>query len=80
MKYLIWLVIVFAGLWWIRQQRQKPSRETREKTSKTSQPMDARTQVMVPCAHCAVHVPEAEAVQGKQGLYCSEAHRLRQEG
>jgi uncharacterized protein len=80
MKYLIWLVIVFAGIWWLRQQRQTTSGDTPEKTTQATRPKHGGPQVMVPCAHCGAHVPEADAVQGKQGLYCSEAHRQRQEG
>jgi uncharacterized protein len=78
MKYLIWLLIVFAGIWWIRQQRQTPSDDTRDQTDKAARP--GGPQVMVPCAHCGVHLPKSEAIQGTQGLYCSEAHRQRQEG
>ncbi len=79
MKYLIWLVIVFAGIWWIRQQRKSPSDNTSGKTDKKSHRTQGGPQEMVPCAHCGAHVPEVDAAQGKQGLYCSEAHRQRQE-
>ena len=72
MKYLLLLLIVLAGIWWIRQQR-KPNQSKPDKTSTT-------TQTMLPCAHCATHVPEHDAIQGKQGVYCSEAHRQRHEG
>jgi uncharacterized protein len=70
MKYLIWLVIVFAAVWWIRQQR-KPHQPSTKKSG---------PQVMVPCAHCGTHVPEDDAVRGTQGLYCSTAHRDNHEG
>jgi uncharacterized protein len=80
MKYLIWLVIVFAVIWWIRQQRQKPSDATGNKTGKKANQTDGGAQVMVPCAHCGAHMPQAEALEGRQGVYCSEAHRQRQEG
>ncbi len=80
MKYLIWLVIVFAVIWWIRQQRQMPSDATSNKTSKEPSHMDESAHVMVPCVHCGAHMPHADALQGQQGLYCSEAHRQRHEG
>jgi uncharacterized protein len=79
MKYLIWLVLVVAGIWWIRQQRKTPA-NTQKKTDSAKPSPDSGPQVMTPCAHCGVHLPESDAIQGAQGVYCSEAHRLRQEG
>ncbi|MEY4490966.1 MAG: hypothetical protein RLY41_772 [Pseudomonadota bacterium] len=70
MKYLILLLIVLGGIWWMRQQR-RPNAPTKPR---------AGTQAMVPCTHCGTHVPEADAVPGKQGLYCSDAHRHSHEG
>jgi uncharacterized protein len=71
MKYLLLLLIAMAGIWWIRQQR-RPHRSSSEKSS--------GPQTMVACTECGVHVPQADLVQGQQGLYCSEAHRQRHEG
>ena len=71
MKYLVLLLIVLGGIWWIRQQR-KPDQQP---STKKSGP-----QVMVPCAHCGTHVPENDAIRGAHGLYCSAAHRDSHEG
>lgn len=71
MKYLVMLLIVMVGIWWIRQQR-RPHRPPSDSIS--------GPQTMVACTHCGVHVPEADVVQGQQGAYCSEAHRQRHEG
>jgi uncharacterized protein len=71
MKYLLLLLAVLAGVWWIRKQR-RPDRPSQ------SQPPGAQT--MVACTHCGVHVPEADLVTGQRGAYCSEAHRQRHEG
>ncbi|MEY4439393.1 MAG: hypothetical protein RIQ36_857 [Pseudomonadota bacterium] len=70
MKYLVLVLAVLAGIWWIRQQR-KPD----QAPGKTSGP-----HVMVPCSHCGAHVPEGDAVRGTSGLYCSAAHRDSHEG
>jgi uncharacterized protein len=70
MKYLVLLLIVLGGIWWIRQQR-KPDQTFNKKSG---------TQVMVPCAHCGTHVPEDDAIRGARGLYCSAAHRDSHEG
>ncbi len=70
MKYLVLLLIVLAGIWWIRQQR-KPDTPSMKKSG---------PQVMAPCAHCGTHVPEDDAIHGSHGLYCSAAHRDSHEG
>jgi uncharacterized protein len=80
MKYLIWLVIVVAGIWWIRQQRKTPGNQAHPNPEAAEPGADSGPQVMTPCVHCGAHLPKSEAVQGAQGEYCSEAHRLRQEG
>lgn len=69
MKYLMLLVIVFVGIWWIRQQRH--SHHTSKKNTSP--------QVMVPCSHCGTHVPENETLRGERGLYCSAEHRKAHE-
>ena len=70
MKYLIILVIVLGGIWWIRQLRKpKPP------PAKSTGPLE-----MVACVHCGTHVPENEATKGAKGAYCSPAHRETHEG
>jgi uncharacterized protein len=70
MKYLIILLIVLGGIWWIRQQRKPKS-----PPAKSTGPLE-----MVACMHCGTHVPENEATQGAKGAYCSPAHRETHEG
>jgi uncharacterized protein len=74
MKYLLLLLIVLAGIWWIRQQR-KPHQDMHAQHKASTGP-----QTMLPCAHCGTHVPERDAIAGRHGVYCSEPHRQRQEG
>lgn len=71
MKYLVLLLIVMGGIWWIRQQRIHQSSAQHEET---------RPQVMVRCTHCGTHVPESESINSSQGIYCSTAHRDAHEG
>lgn len=74
MKYIVLILIVFAGIWWIRQQR-RPHRDSTQGT-----PSSPQTVVMISCMHCGTHVPENDAVRGKEGLYCNESHRQSHEG
>lgn len=73
MKYVLLLLIVLAGIWWIRKQRQPNKPSASADQSKMPQPM-------LPCAQCGTHIPESDAVPGKQGHYCSEQHRQIKEG
>ncbi len=70
MGQLLRIIIILIGLWLVLTivkralaSRQKPP---------TDKPSVAH---MVVCAHCGVHVPESESVQGGNKHYCSEEHR-----
>ena len=70
MKYLVLLLIVMGGIWWIRQQRPQ-----QVQPPKASQP-----EPMVACTHCGTHAPEKDMVTGRLGKYCSLAHQRAHEG
>lgn len=72
MKYLLVLLIVAAAVWWIRHRRR--SHPPAPSASSSS------TDIVVPCRHCGVHVPEHDAIKGESGAYCSAAHRQAYEG
>jgi uncharacterized protein len=69
MKLLLLLFAVFALLWLLR-------RTVRNKLPPRT---DARSAVvpheMVACAMCGLHLPRAEALPGRGGVFCGEAHR-----
>ena len=66
MKYLFWLVVILFVWWAYRRTRAADTRQP---------PSPPRTQDMVTCAHCGIHLPHDEAVTGTRGQYCSAAHR-----
>ena len=71
MKYLlVLLVLVIAfGIW-----RGKRRAET-EARRPTPAPLN-KPQTMVACAHCGLHLPQAEAVSDGAGrFFCSPEHR-----
>ena len=71
MKYVIWVAIIFAGLWWIRQQRSGANSPSKKNKG---------SNVMLPCAHCGLLNPESESVlgpaksNGTHTAYCSQQH------
>lgn len=69
MKILLLVFVVLLGVWLWRSNRPTQPRPGPPKTPTESLPLD-----MVSCAFCAVHLPAAETIEGKQGVYCSADH------
>ena len=69
MKLLLLLFAVFALLWLLR-------RTMRSKLPPRAEPPPMNLpQEMVACAVCGLHLPRAEALPGRGGVFCGEAHR-----
>lgn len=72
MKFFLVLLVVLFGAWLWRSGRQKNA------VNKKSPPL--RTpQAMVSCARCGLHIPQAESVQGRDGVYCCHLHHEQTE-
>lgn len=77
MARLIWvllLVLAVVALW--RGARRRDA--VRPEASPAPPPgrRDPSPEAMVRCAHCGLHLTEADALQDGERSYCSEAHRL----
>ena len=68
MKILLFLVAVFVLLWLLRGATTRRGPRGGTPPPKTPQPMIA-------CAFCGVHLPRDEALPGKGGVFCGDAHR-----
>jgi uncharacterized protein len=73
MKYLLLFLFALLIIWQWRTHRGNKSND-RSSQRRSKLPID-----MVPCADCGVHLALQDAVQGKDGMYCSAAHRQRHE-
>ncbi|CAM5539078.1 MULTISPECIES: PP0621 family protein [Pseudomonas] len=62
-RLLFWIALIAAAFWLWRRMTRKPKRSP-----------EPSAQPMVRCAHCGVHLPRSQAVQGKERWYCSQAH------
>ena len=74
MKLLLVLVVVLIAVYFWRQRR-RAERPLHPPPPDTPAQKIGQPQAMVACAHCGLHLPEADAVQGHDGIYCSIAHR-----
>lgn len=74
MKLLLILGVLLLVVWlWRSRRHDAPGRDP------ASRPTAAGPQEMIRCALCSVHVPGADAIEGKNGWYCSADHRQRAE-
>lgn len=75
MKLLI-LIVAVAVLWLLLKGLVRRNRgdSSRGPASAAPQP-----QQMLACAQCGVHLPRDEALPGRGGVFCGEAHRAAYE-
>jgi uncharacterized protein len=71
MKLLLLVGALLVGVWLWRSGRGNGSK----KNVRQRPPPPAAQTEMVRCLHCSVHLPAAEAVPGRLGLYCNQEHR-----
>lgn len=72
MKILIFLVAVVLLLWLLRKSS---TRRTTARRRGPARDAGSEPQPMLACAHCGVHLPRDEALPGRGGVFCGEAHR-----
>ncbi len=74
MKYILFVIAVFVLLWLLRSTlgrlRGEPPRRA---------PTSRGPEAMLACAQCGVHLPRNEALPGRGGVFCGEAHRAAYE-
>jgi uncharacterized protein len=68
-KIILFLVAVFVLLWLLRGGTSRRSRPA------PTSPPGTPPQPMLVCAQCGVHLPRDEALPGRGGVFCGEAHR-----
>jgi len=68
MKILLFLVAVFVLLWLLRGA-------TTRRGPRGGMPPPKAPQPMIACAFCGVHLPRDEALPGRGGVFCGDAHR-----
>jgi len=66
MARLFTLIVLFALAWWLWQRFTRPK--------KPRSPAAAKSQPMVRCARCGMHVPQDEALAHDNRWYCCRDH------
>jgi uncharacterized protein len=72
-KILLLILVVLGVLWFARAGRGRVAPPT------PRAPDVPLHEAMVSCAHCGLHLPSSEALPGRGGVFCGEAHRAAYE-
>ena len=74
-KFIVLLVVVFLIVWLVRGSR--PGRVAPPPSADVPPPANpaGTPDTIVACAHCGLHLPKADALPGRGGVFCGEAHR-----
>ncbi len=75
MKLLV-VIVALVVLWLLLRSLFRRARGEGQSSRK---PPPAAPQAMLACAHCGVHLPRDEALPGRGGVFCGEAHRAAYE-
>ena len=68
MKIVVFVIAVVVLLWLLRGTTTRRRPDPGHAQPPSPQPMIA-------CAYCGVHLPRDEALPGRGGVFCGDAHR-----
>lgn len=70
MKLVVLLIVIAAVIWFARQGSRRVRGSGRERP-----PLPPREE-MIACSQCGLHLPRSEALPGRGGTFCCDAHRV----
>lgn len=70
---LIVLLLVVVGVLWLARATQRRVRGRGADAAPPAAP--PQQEDMLACSECGVHLPRSEALPGRGGVFCCEAHR-----
>ena len=70
MKFVLFVLALLVLLWLLRGAIARRVRPPRAPGAA------AAPQPMLACLQCGVHLPRDEALPGRGGVFCGEAHRM----
>lgn len=77
MKFALFLILIVVVVWMLRgalRRRVDPPSAAKPGANPAATPVGL-PEDMVACTQCGVHLPRSEALPGRGGLFCGEAHR-----
>ena len=74
MKFVLLLLAVLGLVWMLRGSLRRGAAPPPLKPDAARGP-----QTMVRCSQCGLHLPQGEALPGRGGVFCGDAHRAEYE-
>lgn len=74
MKLILFIAVVGLLLWLLRGAVGRRGGDA-DRPARDAPPTAAPPRAIVACTQCGVHLPRDEALPGKGGVFCGEAHR-----
>ena len=75
MKLVLFAFAVLVLLWLLRGGARRAGPPSRPRADADA----SAPQAMLSCAQCGIHMPRDEALPGRGGVFCSDAHRTAYE-
>jgi uncharacterized protein len=80
MRYLIWFVLCFVVVTWIKRLLMRLTNPDAG-SSGASRGNAHEVESMRQCVHCGIHIPASEAlIDGKGLVFCSSEHQTAHSG
>lgn len=79
MKLILWIVLILVVLHLLRKKKGERAASMRASSAASAERRadNSDGEVMLPCAHCGIYIPQSESIPAAHGLaFCSDAHRL----
>lgn len=75
MKYVLVFGLMLVVVWMWRSSRQSAADDQKQARTHSKKPSLENATEIVACQVCQVHLPLNDALNGRQGFYCSAEHR-----
>ncbi|MFO1275282.1 PP0621 family protein [Sphaerotilus uruguayifluvii] len=75
-KLLLMVMLGLAFVWWLRGGARRDAGGSARAPAAGPAGAGSALQTMVRCAHCGLHLPQAEALEHEGQAYCGRLHRL----
>ena len=79
MKFVVFVLALLVLLWLLKRSLGPRTPREPRAPRPSDATHDAKPLPMATCAVCGLHLPHHEALPGRGGVFCGEAHRAEYE-
>jgi uncharacterized protein len=78
MRFVLLILLVVLVVWAVRAVRRRID-VPKAPPTQPAPAVPPEEEMMLSCMHCGLHLPRGEALPGRDGVFCGEAHRTEYE-